>query len=298
MSKTAPVLPVRWIVQTNLINEKETERLEEATNRPEEGIFFCPITVIPFDTKLPRLEPFNGISTVYGSCNFINRVLEQKDRGANYNWYNVKIFANYEDYNFQMLEWLTQWDKYCLNSDSMYTTLNQLMALLNHKKFFKHDELLKSDEWFIRPNADDKLFSGEVVSVEQLKDWVTNLQMEKMEDTLNAPIFISTPKNIDTEWRLIISEGEVVSSSQYRVLGKKKVKGWIDTPSSVIKFGERIAAIWQPNPIFVLDICQTYDGELKVLECGGINSVGFYGMKVIDIVNKVNEFLRKSLDKE
>ena len=122
---------------------------------------------------------------------------------------------------------------------------------------------------------------------------LNNLIYEKLkiiENTnldLESKIIVSEPYNIKTEWRLWIVNGKVVASSKYRQYFKlKKEEG---CPEEVKKFAEERCAEYTPHNCFVMDIALCGD-SYYIVECGGMNSAGFYKANISDIVSSVTEY--------
>ena len=86
---------------------------------------------------------------------------------------------------------------------------------------------------------------------------------------------------------------KVIASSKYREeFRSKKERG---CPESVVKFAEERCLEYTPHDIFVMDICQTGD-EYYIIECGCMNSAGFYASDVGAIVKIVTEYFLERVE--
>lgn len=60
-------------------------------------------------------------------------------------------------------------------------------------------------------------------------------------------------------------------------------------PQEVAAFAEQMANVWEPHPIFVMDVAST-PGGLKLMEVGSANCAGFYKSdpyKVIEAMARI-----------
>lgn len=63
----------------------------------------------------------------------------------------------------------------------------------------------------------------------------------------------------------------------------------------MVDFAEKVisTADFSPAPIFCIDICETLEKELKMVEIGGINCAGLYMCDMEKIVIAANEIAVK-----
>jgi hypothetical protein len=106
-------------------------------------------------------------------------------------------------------------------------------------------------------------------------------------------VVVSSPKNIINEWRLVISQGEIIAASQYRdKFGKKYISGADD---KVLDYAKNvlIETCFEPDPVWVLDICEKEDGSLKIVEIGIFSCAGLYACDMSKIVENVSSVALK-----
>jgi len=240
----------RLILQQNLLAENDFIELSAICN--EHGIDVEPVNVIPFTTDLPEfsVQPNN---LYYGSTTFINNVHEQLNP--------VGVF--YDAEKFKISNYVKQWGEHMLNSTAIFTTIKELAS-------FNYDP---KEMLFIRPDGDGKEFDGQVIEFEKIKEWDKNLILVSEKFTRNSPVLVSAPYNLAKEWRLYVVDGNIITGSQYREYFKLKKSAYV--PDSVIEFASYRVHEYSPSSCFAIDICET-GGELYIVECGCINSVGFY----------------------
>jgi hypothetical protein len=227
---------------------------------------------IPFSKELPDV-PMDIPTIFYGSIRFIDLVLRSGK------WSPAAFFD--PDF-FRVDFWGERYSHSWLNYGAKYTTLAQFIW-----EPYDPDRL-----FFVRPVRDAKEFTGGVWSFAQLKRWNSGLIKTDLGDEQLAtiPIIVGEPWGISREWRLFMVDGKVSSASQYKVRGSLSMDA--NVPREVLEFGERMAAVFSPHRIFVLDICESAD-NLYVLELGCVNSAGLYAADVRKIVDDIS----RSVDK-
>jgi len=177
------------------------------------------------------------------------------------------------------------------------------LILASNYAFYPYDLLLpncrhfaakfvnQNDEVFVRPDTNDKIFPGGVVSTRNLATWLIHTPFETPDDDLLC--LIGTPAEIEAEYRLWIVNGKVVTGSQYVLRGNLVESPYV--PQQAIQLAEAAAAKWSPHPAFVLDIAEEKHGTWGswcILECGSIHTCGLYAADenvIIDAIAKLVE---------
>jgi hypothetical protein len=138
---------------------------------------------------------------------------------------------------------------------------------------------------FLRPNENDKSFSGVVVSENNFDRWYAqNARCYDLDPTSVA--VVSRPQEILSEHRFIIADRRVIAGSKYRrgrqLLDGQEAAGF-DTDAA--SFAERLItqSPWQPLRIYALDVAELADGY-AFLEIGSLNSCGLYGCDLRAVV--------------
>jgi hypothetical protein len=144
------------------------------------------------------------------------------------------------------------------------------------------------DVIFIRPDENNKVFTGACVSKYNFDSWHnTTNNYDVSPETICV---VSTPVHIKSETRCIIAEGKVIAHSLYALNGQTYISP--ESVDGVVDFAEMIAKIWQPHPIFIMDIAQT-DNGFAVMELGSVNCAGFYKCDVVPIVEAMTRIAKK-----
>jgi len=109
---------------------------------------------------------------------------------------------------------------------------------------------------------------------------------------LSSLILVSKPYNLHKEWRLYIVDGEIVTASRYRT-NFKLSKSSTDIPEDMLDFARNRMKEYMPHKNFAMDICSVHDGTYYIIECGCLNSVGFYHADINKLVKAVTKWMQK-----
>ena len=257
---------IQWVIQRNLTNTDDLHTLKQACESI--GVSYAEIDIIPFSDQLPDFDK-SKLSIFYGSTTMGQLVY--RDSSINKGFF-------FDHQSFSIENYISRWGSFMLNHGAQVTSFNELMS-----SPYELDKLL-----FIRPDDDSKSFSGEVKKFGEIKTWYERLKMfDNTNLSLESKIIVSEPYQLRYEWRLWIVNKEVVTASKYREDFKlKKERG---CPAEVIQFAEQRCHEYTPHDVFVMDICET-GNDYYIVECGCLNSAGFYHADIGGIVNSVTEY--------
>lgn len=265
---------VRWVVQSNLLAEDDIANISSACAKA--GFDFEPVQVVPFSDELPKFTLDDKTNIYYGSTVFIAKLDELLG-------FPDGIF--FCSKAFQMSNYNARWGKHMLNFGAIDTTLGEFPYLSN----------IPGGDLFVRPNADDKSFAGEVMTDIELFEWAhrvrSNEETERIHGnvpslTINTPILVGPAYRVEREWRNFIIDGKVVASTLYRKdhkLFKRR-----EAPQEMLDFVHARCREYTPHRIFVMDIALC-DNSYYIVECGCFNSVGFYCADIDVIVEAVGQ---------
>lgn len=262
----------RWIVQNNLISQVDFNKIKEACN--ELDVEMESIEIIPFSNNIPPIVIDDHINIYYGATTFMYEV---------YNKFNKPKGLFFDSSTFSMKNYLSTYGRHMLSSDAITTTF----------KDFSSAEHKDDDLFFVRPDADDKSFNGEVRTFYDIKHFIENaIKVDNVILTEDTKILVGEPYNIKKEWRNFIVNGKVVSSSLYRQNFKLKKDG-NNIPLDMVAFVEDRCKEYTPHDVFVMDVALCGD-EYYIIECGCFNSVGFYHSDVKKIIKEVDKFVKNN----
>lgn len=248
---------MHWIIQENLFQENGQEILVTTLERM--GISHQTVKVVPIAHELiPEVTETGSIITM-GSI-LLSTIA--RERG----WSPGAFFND----NFDYKVWYPILKDYLLNNDAVFTTVA---------------EAIPPSSWeniFVRPVLDNKSFNGRVMTKEEFADWkIKMLNGDNYQISAETEIVYASPKNIGQEHRHFIVDGKVITSSRYKLNGRlNQIEGADDY---IVKFAERMAAIFSPARMFVLDTYVTGD-EVGVVELGCACNAGFYKTDVQKLV--------------
>lgn len=257
---------IYWLLQQNITNAHEYERLQQACMAA--GVGYDAIDIIPFTDTLPPVNPSRSY-IIYGSITLSRLAVKEP---------LLQKGVFFDETIFSMENYLSQWGRHMLNAGAGVLTLNDLV-----KKDIADDKLL-----FIRPDNDNKSFAGEVKRFAELKQWHAELIAAERTD-LSHPekLIVAEPWNIRYEWRCWIVNKKVVAASKYRENFRlKKEPG---CPPEVIAFAEDRCMEYTPHAVFVMDICLCGE-DYYIVECGSMNAAGFYHADINQIVVAVTDY--------
>jgi hypothetical protein len=260
----------QWILQNNLTNPKTLNKFKSALTLDK--VPFQEVNVIPFSDGLPNISNQSLFSVFYGSTTLM------------LNAYCSRQFSKGVFYNdsFAISNYLKQWGSKMLNEDAEIMTFEA----------FVNENLNPISEWFIRPNADNKAFSGMTMYFEQIQEF-----FEIVKDSTNphlnpqTQIAVSTPKLISKEWRSFIVNGKIISTCRYLDEGGLNQSSQ-DIPKSLITFLENVIGHYTPHDVFAIDIA-LFKGDYRIVECNCFNGTGFYDHDIAGIIHSVNNYIRQ-----
>lgn len=159
------------------------------------------------------------------------------------------------------------WHEDMLNYDATMTTIAEMVSLIR-----------PDEEYFARPNGDNKYFSGGVKSTQELIDIYTNVANLKEDEiyygiNMATDVIISPVKEIYSEIRNWIIDGRIITSSIYK-MGRKVVYS-DEVDEDTLAYVRKMVDIWQPERGFVIDVAKTSQG-FKIVEINTLNAAGFY----------------------
>lgn len=133
---------------------------------------------------------------------------------------------------------------------------------------------------FIRPNTSAKIFHGQVVEKGKVKE-----KLQFYDIYHRDLVVISSVKDIKNEWRLFFYNRQYITGSQYNPNEDARV------PDFVINFGQMIAnnTLNFHDHSFVLDICETNEGILRLVEVNNFFSSGLYNADLECIIKALRK---------
>ena len=176
---------------------------------------------------------------------------------------------------------------YILNHDYFILPYGTLMERIRNGLPIDYDGRL-----FIRPNSVTKTFAGRVFEFGDLSDHPDSLaQYEPVSD--NELCIVAAAKNIEAEFRHIIVDRKVISSSQYRRNNVLDIR--IDVNEQCLALAEKITNVeWQPDYVYVVDTALS-NGSSYIVEYNTFSCAGLYACDTRKVVEAVSEMAWKEM---
>lgn len=227
----------------------------------------------PFHEAIEIVYGDNYNLVARGSVNFVfglkNRFLSHKPVA----WGNLQDFSC-----------SSTWPRYqeiLFNDKYEIATAKQLME----NKFDFYSKYAKDAMIFVRPDDGDKKFTGQLLDLQDFDRFWKNSVTNSVIDT--DKIIVSTPKNIRSEWRFVVTnEEEIVAATCYQYQGKltqapgapPKAKELVKKSFGLTKF---------PVSLYVVDVAEDDDNNFWILELNCVNCSGFYAADTKKIIDKM-----------
>jgi hypothetical protein len=183
--------------------------------------------------------------------------------------------------NFHCSHYFSHFGKFLLNRDYVMLPFGEL----ERRAEFLFDTFGHHGKIFVRPDSPVKLFAGLLAD---RTTFARDLEfMAFYEFPIESMVVVSSPKQIEAEWRFVVANQEVVTGSQYRSADGLFVSPEIDSPAR--KLADEIVATGDaPDPAWVMDICRTTDGDYHLLEIGCFSFANLYSCDKDAVVQAVS----------
>jgi len=230
-----------------------------------------PHTISKFGTSYESyIENFgDGPGMFHGSLQF-GKLIKSKSK-------NISVYCTLPKY--ECTYYYPRFGDFLLNKDYVMLPIGDLK-----RRFRFFSNLLGLDnEVFIRPNSGYKTFTGDLVRVNDVDSFVRYSRTDPQD-----LVIVSSPRKIGREWRLIVVNNKVITAGQYKK--DSEIARDKDVPEIVLKFGQYVLerVKYEPDPAWTLDICETDDNNLWVLETNSFSCAGLYACDCEAVVREVN----------
>jgi hypothetical protein len=267
---------LRWIIQDSNFSHKDKMQLIAACDKL--NLPYVEVPVIPFAEHLPDF-PIDDLheNIYYGSTTMMDRV---------YRDFNQPLGLFYDYETFSMENYLQKWGNYMLSSEAEFMSFKEVSEL----------KLPSDQQLFIRPDADSKAFAGTVLKFGEIQDWYKQLTKDDVYGLgPETKIMIGPAYHIEKEWRNYIVNGKVVTSSTY-LKDFRLYKSNTDIPAEMIAFVEERCKTYTPHDVFAMDIAKcSGENEYYIIECGCMNSVGFYAADIFKYVEALSNYVKTKI---
>lgn len=212
---------------------------------------------------------------LYGTIGFVKRQYMAIFPGA----YGINDNTNCNLYYANLPpEWM-------LNSEFVMAPFGVIKQ--NPQRFF---DLFGTDDLFIRPNSGRKSFTGYTITRENAAfelDSSTQLSAVQGDEIC----LLSPAKKINSEFRFVVGDGEVIDGSEYRWDNILDVRhDWLE---DCHKLAKKVAEhSWRPDTCYTVDVADTPDGP-RVIELNGFSCAGLYACDKELVFGRVSDIAQK-----
>jgi hypothetical protein len=194
--------------------------------------------------------------------------------------------------NYECTTYFAHYGKYLFNDPYVLVPCGDLLRKFEWLKNQALGGYLK-DHLFFRPSSGLKPFSAGVQNVESKEQFVSSWWpwVEQFMEP-ESIIVVSTAKNILQECRFVCADHEIITGCQYKKEnGIEYTPGYPDEAKAL---ADLIAQEkFQPDPMFIIDICQGADKQFYLLEINSFSCGGLYACEMEPIVKKASELALK-----
>lgn len=250
---------MHWIIQKNLYNENRRGDLLNCLSRLDIPFLEVNVNNNQIDIEIPADNTLAIITN--GSIMLSNIAIER-------NWTPGSFLNN----NYSYSVWSEYYNDLLLNKNAIISKLQ--------------DANVTTDNVFVRPILDNKSFNGTLFTKEDfLKFQKDSISLKSGSPKPDIKILVSQPKKIGQEHRHYIVDGEIITSSRYKLSGMPNFSEGAN--EEVLKVVKKAISIWQPSRAFVLDPYIS-GNEIGIVEIGCICHAGLYESNLMKLVNALD----------
>lgn len=248
-----------WLIERDVFPNDEEERLVRTLS--ELHIPFDEVLGVDLRSCIPRISKHD---VVRGSCWLISQA-NQTD-----GW-RKDIWGCSTDFSYS--HYASRYRELLLNYPYVATTFHELC--------WARQNILQEnpDSFFVRPDDGFKSIEGQVIRLDQFDQWVDRCRLLQIRGS--APLIVASSRQILTEWRCVVIDGQFIASSEYKPSFRS------GSPPQVQQFVLKVQnSVPGPCRAYVMDVAETPDG-LRVVEIGCICCVAFYEADAHKIVERL-----------
>jgi hypothetical protein len=190
------------------------------------------------------------------------------------------VFATIE--HFACSNYFCHFGEYLLNHTYAMVPFGELRRL----KEFLFGTFGQDGRIFVRPDSPLKLFTGQIVTADKFEADLDFMGFYGFPP--ESLVVVSAPQSIEVEWRFVVANRSIVAGTQYKQNGKNLSAPTFE-PSAKELAAQIADSPYQPDPVYVVDICRTSAGEYRMLEIGGFSFSDLYATDKNAVVEAVSE---------
>jgi hypothetical protein len=264
-------MKAKWLIEDYEHDSSLNPIIDEIKNQ---GMEYSIVKYEPWASGEFNQYEDNDCVIFYGTLN-LGRQL-QRDKS----WV-PGVYCNFK--NLCCKTYYSYWAKYLLNHEYIMIPMIEILR----RREYVFNNFGKRGCIFIRPDSGAKPITGQVIEYDTLDKEFDLFKAYAGNDLDQIVAVVSSPKNIELEWRFLVVNKKVVAGSQYKKNNRLEISSFFDVEA--FELADKIAKEgWQPDRIYTLDICKS-NGEYFLLEANSFSCSGLYLCDAKKIVEAVSE---------
>lgn len=171
-----------------------------------------------------------------------------------------------------------------LQRDHTFIPLGELRGM--RKNLFS-SSLVEDGCLFIRPDGNDKVFTGGCITNEGFEEDFK--LMSFYDPSPSTVVVVARPQKIQAEARFLVVGGKLITGSYYRT-GSQSLR--LEAPASLLSIAEGhlqfcLSQGFNPSPSWVLDLAKTPNGW-SIIEVGATSCCGLYKCDLVKFVQALS----------
>lgn len=264
---------VKWLVEDYSGDSAVQRMIEEIKSQ---GYEYQECKYVPFGGEYNLFDDGDCV-LVMGSLNLCKQLKSKP-------WY-PGVWLDLEKDRCQ--NYYPAFGKHLFNSDYAMVPLGELERNMNfYWETFAIDSCM-----FIRPDRGDKPFTGKMWSKEKINNDIFHCTVSHLDPA--ELVLVAYPQKLLNEWRFVVAGGKVITGSLYHTEGLyRREECAVDSIQG--RFAQEMADInYDPTPLYIIDVAENSNHEMKLLEVGSFCCCGLYECDMEVIVRHASELALK-----
>lgn len=269
-----------WLIEAGVYGDEAIPLLDEIRRQGMAGDIVSHQVLKKGSAPVIGAQPLSAEACVIGYGTFpFARQIQLHHRWVPGAWCSAE--------NLDCVAYYAYFGKFLLNEH--YAIMPGIEAIRQRDWLFS--VLGRDEEVFARPTSCHKLFVGRRITRESFAGALAPTRYDP-----GTLVVIAAPKPIEREWRLVVSGCSLISGSQYALQGKRAIAP--GCPAEVRGFTESMlsAVQWRPDPIFMLDVCES-EGRLRLVELNSFSGSWLYQCDLSAVVAAASELAARTWER-
>lgn len=266
-------IEVNWLMESDLFSENLTRLSQEIIKQGHNVTVLSDDRAHRWTGSYTTAFPADACVVFYGSIELCADLIRKTP------WV-PGAFCTMKNYN--CTSYYPHFGKYLLNGDYSMLPFGEL----RRQKELLYDTFGEDNAVFIRPNAGNKIFTGQLVYQERFDK---DIELMGFYETPDSELcVVSSPVNMRGEYRFVVVDRKIITGSQYRDNDGNLIASPVPCNPELYPQDIVDSVQWQPDRVWVLDMCHTAGGRYSMLEINSFSCSGLYGCDMEPIVREVS----------